>query len=67
MRYFLAIEAYLHSLSAPPGSRREARIAQWFDTTERYPRQLHEMERDDYVAMKRREVGTAPAPEENPG
>lgn len=66
MRYFLAIDAYLHSLSAPAASRIEARIARWFDTTERYPRQLHEMERDDYVAMKRREV-RAGAAEASPG
>lgn len=66
MRYFLAIDAYLHSLAVPQPSRMEARIAQWFDTTERYPRQLHEMERGDYVAMKRREVG-AEAAEGSPG
>ncbi|HET9470124.1 MAG TPA: hypothetical protein VFO24_03405 [Usitatibacter sp.] len=67
MRYFLAIDAYLDSLSAPAASRIEARLAQWFDTTERYPRQLHEMERDDYVAMKRREARAGSAPEEGPG
>lgn len=67
MRYFLAIAAYLDSLSAPASSRVEARLAQWFDTTERYPRQLHEMERGEYVAMKRREVRAAAAPEEGPG
>ena len=67
MRYFLAIDAYLDSLSAPAASRMEARLAQWFDTTERYPRQLHEMERDDYVAMKRREVRSAMAAGEGPG
>ena len=67
MRYFLAIDAYLDSLSAPAASRIEARLAQWFDTTERYPRQLHEMERDEYVAMKRREARAGTAPEESPG
>ena len=27
----------------------------WFDSTERYARQLHEVDRDDYLAMKRNE------------
>jgi hypothetical protein len=61
MRYFLAIEAYLDSLAAPPGAREDARLTQWFDASERYPLQLHEMERDEYVAMKRRELQAANA------
>lgn len=55
MRYFLAIEAYLDSLSAPPDQRLDRRLRLWFDATERFPRQLHEMERDEYLAMKRAE------------
>ena len=31
------------------------RLATWFDSTERYARQLHELDRDDYLAMKRSE------------
>ena len=53
MRYYLAIDAHLASLSAPPEQRLEKRIATWFDETERYPRQLHEMDRASYIAMKR--------------
>lgn len=56
MRYFLAIEAYLQSLSVPTPARVEKRLSDWFAAVERYPRQLHEMEREDYLAMKRREV-----------
>ena len=56
MRYYLAIEAYLNSLSWPPAEQPEKRIRDWFAATERYPQQLHEMERDDYLAMKRREL-----------
>lgn len=55
MRYFLAIEAYLAALALPPERRFEARIAHWYAATERYPRQLHELERDEYLEMKRRE------------
>ena len=55
MRYFLAIDAHLASLSAPPAQRVEKRIQAWFNATERYPRQLREMDRTAYVAMKRNE------------
>jgi len=56
MRYYLAIEAYLGALSSPPADRLEKRLRDWFAATERYPVQLHELERDDYLAMKRHEV-----------
>lgn len=56
MRYFLAIEAHLDSLSVPADARVEKRLSDWFASIERYPRQLHEMEREDYLAMKRREI-----------
>ncbi len=55
MRYYLAIDAYLGSLSAPPQERVDRRFAAWFDATERYPRQLHEVERAEYLQMKRNE------------
>lgn len=56
MRYFLAIRAYLDSLALPPSSRLDARLQAWFDGTEQYARQLHELERDEYLQMKRNEV-----------
>ena len=56
MRYYLAIDAYLDSLSAPPGQRVEKRLQAWFDATEKYPRQLREVERAAYLRMKRDEV-----------
>ena len=56
MRYYLAIDAYLDTLDAPADQRVEKRIQTWFSATERYPRQLREMDRGTYVAMKRLEV-----------
>jgi len=55
MRYYLAIEAYLGALSTPAQARLEKRLRDWFAAAERYPRQLHEMERDEYLDMKRKE------------
>lgn len=56
MRYYLAIDAFLDSLDAPPAERAERRIQAWFTGTERHPRQLREMDRETYVAMKRVDV-----------
>jgi hypothetical protein len=56
MRYYLAIDTYLDSLSAPPPQRRDQRLQAWFEATERYPRQLHEVTREAYLRMKRDEV-----------
>lgn len=56
MRYYLAIEAYLGALSTPPQARMDKRLRDWFTAIERYPRQLHEMEQNQYLEMKRKEV-----------
>lgn len=53
MRYYLAIDDFV---AAPAPAQLEQRLATWFDATERYPRQLHELEKSDYLAMKREEV-----------
>jgi hypothetical protein len=56
MRYYLAIEAYLGALSAPAGEQRELRLAAWYAGVERYPLQLHELDREEYLDMKRNEM-----------
>ncbi len=56
MRYYLAIEAYLKSLTAPPTEQLERRLHHWFAATEQYRQQLHELEEADYLAMKHKEV-----------
>jgi len=55
MRYFLAIDAYLGSLAVPEGQRLDKRINDWYAASLKYPRQLSELERAEYVTMKRRE------------
>ena len=52
MRYYLAIDSYL---DAPGAAQLEQRLAAWFDATEQYARQLHEVDRNDYLTMKRHE------------
>jgi hypothetical protein len=58
MRYYLAIDAYLAALAAPPDERLEERLRDWFDSTERYALQLHELDQNAYLEMKRRECAS---------
>jgi len=53
MRYYLAVEAYLDSLAAPPAQRLEARLRNWYAATSRYPQLREQVGPDEYVAMKR--------------
>ena len=38
-----------------PAAQLEQRLQSWFRASERYPRQLHEMDREAYLVMKRAE------------
>ncbi len=53
VRNFLAIQAFLDSAETAP--RGAARFARWFDLTERYAEQLHELDRGEYLAIKQQE------------
>lgn len=55
MRYYLAIDAYLGALATPAPLRFDDSLERWFAATERYSTQLHEVDHDSYVTMKRRE------------
>jgi hypothetical protein len=55
MRYYLAIDAYLDTMNVPAAQRVEKRANEWFSATERYPKQLREMDRRAYLAIKRQE------------
>ena len=56
MRYYLAIDAYLSTLSAPSHEQVERRLRNWFAATERYPLQLREVELAEYLDSKRKDV-----------
>jgi hypothetical protein len=56
MRYYLAIEAYLGALDLPPAQQLAKRLNDWHSGVERYARQLHELERAEYLELKRGEV-----------
>ena len=56
MRHYLAIEAYLASLAAPPSERLETRLRNWYAAIARYPQLREPVGADEYVEMKRREA-----------
>lgn len=53
MRYYLAIDTFL---DAPGSDQLDKRLQGWFAASEEYPRQLHEIERAEYIEMKHHEV-----------
>jgi len=55
VRYYLAIQAYLEGQALAPEQRFEQTLQRWFDLSERWPRQLHELDRGEYLSAKRRE------------
>lgn len=56
MRYYLAIDSYLASLSTPQDKQVAKRLQNWFTATEQYPRQLREISRKAYINMKEDEI-----------
>ena len=55
MRYYLAIDAWLSEPPGRPDTRLEQRLSNWFSASEQYPRQLHEIDRRQYMQMKQEE------------
>jgi hypothetical protein len=55
VRYYLALQTYMDTLKYPEGQRFEQRLSRWYDLTARYPRQLKELEKSEYLASKKRE------------
>lgn len=55
VRYYFALQSYMDSLKVPAEQRFEKRINEWYNLTAHYPVQLYEMDKEDYLANKRRE------------
>jgi hypothetical protein len=58
MRHYLALQVFLDTLHLTEEERFEARLHAWYEKTEKYPRQLFEMEKEEYLVAKRRERET---------
>ncbi len=55
MRYYLALQTFLETREVPPEGRFAFRASAWFDHTEAYAEQLHEVEKEAYLNAKERE------------
>jgi len=55
VRYYFALQAYLDSLKLPLSQQFEYSISRWYDLTAKFPRQLYEMDKGEYMNYKRRE------------
>lgn len=55
VRYYFAIQSFLNTMHYPEESRFSMRISQWYDLTNRYKRQLFELEKENYLALKTKE------------
>ncbi|GGX98597.1 hypothetical protein GCM10007160_27690 [Litchfieldella qijiaojingensis] len=55
MRFYLALEVHLETRMVSESERLDERLKRWFAATERYPRQLREMDEQAYLEQKRRE------------
>jgi len=52
VRNYLAIQAFMNALRYPAESRFGVRISEWYDLASRYPKQLFDLDRQDYLAVK---------------
>jgi hypothetical protein len=55
MRYYLGILAHLDTLQFPAEQQFEKRIHRWFALTELHRRQLHALEKKEYLSYKRQD------------
>jgi len=55
IRYYLAIQSYLDNLNVEHDKQFLARTNNWFDLTEKYHKQLYEMNKQDYLQYKQAE------------
>ncbi len=55
VRSYFALKAYLQNQHVPPARRHEARLQSWYNLNLPHRKQLYELERKQYLAIKRRE------------
>jgi hypothetical protein len=55
VRYYLGIKSFMDTHSYPEESRFQMRISQWYDLADRYRKQLHDLEKKEYLTLKTEE------------
>ncbi|MFO7602683.1 MAG: hypothetical protein R6X06_02590 [Gammaproteobacteria bacterium] len=51
-RYYFAIHSYLDTREVPEARRLAVRLQRWYELTEKFPAQLHELDWGDYLQYK---------------
>ena len=52
VRYYFAIQSFMDTLRYPEEKRFHMMISEWYDLTDRYRKQLYEMDKKDYLTFK---------------
>jgi hypothetical protein len=55
VRYYFAIQSFINTLRYPEKSRFSMRTSEWYDFTDRYRKQLYELDKKDYLTFKTKE------------
>ncbi|HWI40671.1 MAG TPA: hypothetical protein VNX25_04210 [Verrucomicrobiae bacterium] len=55
VRYYFAFQSYMNTLRYPESSRFGMRAGDWYDLTARFRRQLYDLDREDYLQIKKKE------------
>jgi len=55
VRAYFALKAFMLNIQLPPAKRFDACLKTWYDLNQPYKKQLYELERDQYLQIKRRE------------
>lgn len=55
VRYYFAIQSFMNTLPYPEENRFSMRTIRWYDLTDRYRKQLFDLEKKDYLAFKANE------------
>ncbi len=55
VRYYLAIQSFMNTLAYPEESRFSMRTIKWYDLTDRYRKQLFDLDKKDYLTFKTKE------------
>jgi hypothetical protein len=54
-RYYFAIQSFMNTLHYPEESRFSMRTIKWYDLTDRYRKQLFDLDKKDYLTFKTKE------------
>jgi hypothetical protein len=52
VRYYFAIQSFMNTLRYPEESRFSMRTDKWYDLTDRYRKQLFDLDKKDYLTFK---------------